>query len=172
MDPTWIKMCSDIITQNVVPFGMNMLNKKIEHRLEKELMDKESQIDIKKAHVFDKMSSSNLIVENEPEKSSHEIGVADFENLDSFHNAKWDQYFGTLEDLDDFATRSKVKSVMGEILEDIKVYPCTDCKENSTVHLEKMKDNGKAFLDVGSKSEALERLCEFKNEVNEKRELS
>ena len=86
--------------------------------------------------------------------------------LEEFHQSKWIQYFGTLDDLPQDADITEVRSTMNEILSDMRVYPCDTCRENVNGHLSNMAERGHKFTDAETKKEAIERLCEFKNEIN------
>ena len=143
-----IKLCMDIITNNVVPFSMGIAKTRIENRLEKDMYSKQIELDNKKLAYLDRSNEQILNALNE------------------FHNAKWVQYFGTIEDLADNADSVKVRNTMNEILSDIRVYPCDTCRENSDSHLSELERKGMAFTDIETKTEAIRRLCDFKNEVN------
>ncbi len=156
-----IKLCMDIITNNVVPFSMGIAKTRIENRLEKDMYSKQIELDNKKLAYLDKLEHTP----STPVKTQ-ELGLSDFKDLDEFHNAKWVQYFGTIEDLADNADSVKVRNTMNEILSDIRVYPCDTCRENSDSHLSELERKGMAFTDIETKTEAIRRLCDFKNEVN------
>lgn len=95
------------------------------------------------------------------------IKVPNTGDINQMHAQKWNEYWKMLYDLPDNASKGESIKVMNKIEGDIKKYKCVTCRENSIAHLKEMKQDNDLFSRVTSKQDAIQKLCRFKNKIND-----
>ena len=165
MRELFMTVAKSIVLDSILPMVTSTISNKFEqrnseilHKRNLELLDKQARL-LKPQNT--KTQSENMHVQLES------VSLAEFEDLNDYHKAKWDQYFGTIRDLPENASKDEVIHTMQAIEKDIKKYGCLSCRENATkIALPALKVQGKPLTRVMTKDEALVRMCDFKNEVN------
>lgn len=93
-------------------------------------------------------------------------GFLQGESIEDLGRRKWSEYEDHLRTLPDNATTSQVQRKVREIEQNIRIYPCVECRENAIDNLEKLPLADKS---VKTKSDALKRLCSFHNIIREQK---
>jgi len=173
-------------TESVIPIGTSIVMGHFKLQANKKLMAIQGQNLEKQQRIMNQHNHSNghqdlynpniprlIDLKETPEEQTLEsvkapfMKVPNIGGMDKIHAEKWNDYWNTLYELPDNASKGDSVKAMKKIQEDIQKYPCLSCRENAKSHLQEMKDEGDLFPQVESKEDAIQKLCRFKNKVNE-----
>lgn len=86
------------------------------------------------------------------------------ESIEQLGRRKWKEYENHIEKLSETASPSQIKRALREIEQNIRIYPCTECRENAINNLETFPIVNES---VKTKLDAKKRLCGFHNIVRD-----
>lgn len=151
-----------LVIQQLLPMGLNHINRHLEKEHQKELHELERKAIEKKEMIINRMPKTH-ISHKEKNNSIPEIPVFQFQEGDdvaTLGNRMWTTYHETSLQLPDNASPQQVKQYLKSVEHSIKNHPCEECKTHALENLKKVP------LKASTKKEAVERIYEFHNSVN------
>jgi len=142
----------------VAKHGIPMISGLISEQLQIKAAKKMHALDLEKIDKTKRMMNQKIHGKN-IELSE---GFLPSETIEDLGRRKWEEYHSKVDSLPDNASEWQVKEALGQIVDNIQVYPCETCKKNALINLKKHP------ILTGStktKQQAQEGLCNFHNAV-------
>lgn len=160
MNP-YLKLVGSALLKEATPMISGLMKDYFSNRAASKI----KEIDTKKFEKMKKMlDSKSKSVSPIMKVGGLTTGFLQGESIEDLGRRKWAEYEDHLRTLPENATTSQVQRKVREIEQNIRIYPCVECRENAIENLEKLPLVDKS---VKNKSDALKRLCSFHNVVRE-----
>lgn len=152
-------LASQVFARHVIPMATNYVMEKMNQNNQKKI----HQLEIQKYQKI-KLALGSSDGSTNGSTISLSKGFLPKESIDDLGRRKWDEYHKKIDSLPENSSQVQVHNALKEIIDNIKVYPCLTCRENSLRNLKKFP---LLTSSVKTKKDGQKRICGFHNVVRE-----
>lgn len=151
-------MLGPILLTLAAKHGIPMISGMISEQLQMKAVKKMHALDLEKISKTQQMMNKKIHGKN----IQLSEGFLPNESIEDLGRRKWEEYHSKVDSLPENASEWQVKEALGQIVDNIQVYPCETCKKNALTNL---KTHPILTATTKTKQEAQQGLCNFHNAV-------